>query len=340
MDRLSVESVRGILRAVKGIRAVVVGDLMLDRYVAGAVDRISPEAPVPVVRVDEEWSAVGGAGNVAANVAALGAAETWVVGAVGADAAGTELRAALERRGVRSDGLVEVPGRPTSVKTRVLARRQQIVRFDHEDESDLDERAAESVVDAVRARLAEVDVVILEDYNKGVLVPTVIEDVLAAAAERGVPTVVDPKRRNFFRFRGATVFKPNAKELADALGEFLHPDDPDWMEATRRRLDCANLLLTLGERGMAVRTVDGASERVPAVARDVYDVSGAGDTVTAVVAAALASGAPVVEAAIVANHAAAVEVGKAGVATVSPGEILEHARTYDRGAASSEAEFP
>jgi D-beta-D-heptose 7-phosphate kinase/D-beta-D-heptose 1-phosphate adenosyltransferase len=148
--------------------------------------------------------------------------------------------------------------------------------------------------------------------------------VLKEAESKGIPSVVDPKRRNFFEFGGVTVFKPNAKELADALGDFIHPDDPAWMEATRARLNCANLVLTLGDRGMALQSEDQGHLRVPAVAQSVYDVSGAGDTVTAVVASIMAAGGSAAEAAVIANHAAAVEVSKTGVATVSPAEILRH----------------
>jgi D-beta-D-heptose 7-phosphate kinase/D-beta-D-heptose 1-phosphate adenosyltransferase len=168
----------------------------------------------------------------------------------------------------------------------------------------------------------------MEDYNKGILVPSVIRAVLDAGARLGVPTVVDPKRLRFFAYEGCTLFKPNAKELADALGEHLRPDDAAWMDATRRRLGCGTLLLTLGERGVAVSPPEGGLLRIPAVARSVYDVSGAGDTVTAVAAVTMAAGATPVEAAVVANHAAAIEVGKAGVATVSPSEILDQYRTF------------
>jgi len=327
VDRLSLERAAALLEDARGVRVLVVGDLMLDRYISGAVDRISPEAPVPVVRVEEESSAVGGAGNVAANVAALGAA-CHAVGCVGRDVAGEQLRDELAALGVRTDGLVLTDERPTTVKTRILARRQQVVRVDREVETDASPALAEALAETVRALATECDVLVMEDYNKGVLVPPVIQAVLAAARERGLPTVVDPKRRNFFAFGGVTVFKPNAKELADALGEFLHPDDPAWMEATRRRMGCDNLLLTLGERGMALQASDGPPVRIPTVARSVYDVSGAGDTVTAVMAVTLAAGASPAEAAVLANHAAAVEVGKAGVATVSPREILAHAREH------------
>jgi len=327
VDRLSLERIEQILDAVRGVRVLVVGDVMLDRYITGSVDRISPEAPVPVVRVEAESSALGGAANVAANVAALGAS-CRVVGCAGKDTAGEILREELEALGVGTDGLVVTDERPTTVKTRILARRQQVVRFDHEVEADATAGLAEALASTVASLGRESDVLILEDYNKGVLVPAVISEALEIARRIGAPTVVDPKRRNFFEYSGATVFKPNSKELADALGEFIHPDDADWMEATRRRMGCDNLLLTLGERGMALQTSGVEFVRVPTVARAVYDVSGAGDTVTAMMAVAMAAGATPGEAAVLANHAAAIEVGKAGVATVSPDELLDHTREY------------
>lgn len=327
MERLSPERAREILDAAEGVRVLVVGDLMLDRYISGSVHRISPEAPVPVVAVEEESSAVGGAGNVAANVAALGATCT-VVGTAGHDAAGELLRHELEATGVRTEGLVVSRDRPTTVKTRVLARRQQVVRFDHEVERDLEGELADAVRRTVEELAPDSHVLVMEDYNKGVLVPPVIEAVIQAGEARSIPSVVDPKRRNFFAYRGVTVFKPNAKELADALGEFLHPDDGEWMERTRDRLACTHLLLTLGERGMALQTGAGEFVRVPTVARGVYDVSGAGDTVTAVMAVAMAAGATAPEAAVLANHAAAIEVTKPGVATVEPEEILTHVAAF------------
>jgi D-beta-D-heptose 7-phosphate kinase/D-beta-D-heptose 1-phosphate adenosyltransferase len=324
MDALTQARTAEILAAVRRVRVLVVGDLMLDRYITGTVERISPEAPVPVVRVEGETSAVGGAGNVAANVAALGATCS-VVGCIGRDHAGEVLRETLTETGVRTEGLVVSDERPTTVKTRILARRQQVVRFDHEVESDVSANVARELATTVESLAETSDVLVMEDYNKGVLVPEVARTVLRAGERLGLPSVVDPKRRNFFGYSGATVFKPNAKELADAIGEFLHPDDPAWMEATRRRLSCGNLVLTLGERGMAVQTQQGELVRLPTVARAVYDVSGAGDTVTAMIAVALAAGAAIEEAALLANHAAAIEVGKAGVATVTPAEILAHA---------------
>jgi D-beta-D-heptose 7-phosphate kinase/D-beta-D-heptose 1-phosphate adenosyltransferase len=323
LARLSLNRVEDILNAIQGKRVLVVGDLMLDLYITGHVERISPEAPVPVVRVDEEASALGGASNVAANAVALGAS-CQVVGVVGNDSHGVTLARELERMGARTDGLVRVAERPTTVKTRVLAGHQQVVRFDHEDDSPVGPSETDGLLSMVKLLIGDCDAVALEDYNKGVLVPAVIRGSLQAAADRSIPSVVDPKRLNFFEYGGATVFKPNSRELWEALGEPIHPDNPDWMEAIRARLDVETLLLTMGEKGMAVRTRSQPLLRAPTAARDVYDVSGAGDTVTAVVAAALAAGATSAEAALLANHAAAVEVGKVGVATVSPEEILEH----------------
>ncbi len=327
MNRLTEDRVEALLDAAAEVRCVVVGDLMLDRYVTGSVHRISPEAPVPVVRVEAESATVGGAANVAHNAVALGAS-CALVGVVGDDAGGMRLKRKLDALGVVTRGVIVSHDRPTTVKTRVMARQHQIVRFDHEMDVDVAAPLADALCAVVRDLAADADVLVIEDYNKGVVVPPVIAAVLGAARARGIPGVVDPKRLRFFAFAGATVFKPNAKELADALGEPIRVDDPAWMEAVRTRVGCEHLLLTLGEHGMALHGADGESVRVPAAARSVYDVSGAGDTVTAVLALMLGARATAVEAAIIANHAAALEVAKAGVATVSRDEILHHYRAF------------
>jgi rfaE bifunctional protein kinase chain/domain len=321
MQRLTIDRTQQLLEAARAVRVLVIGDVMLDVYLRGAASRISPEAPVPVVRVEEEWRALGGAANVAANVAALGAG-CELVGCIGDDAPGDGLHGELGRLGIGSSGLVRTAGRPTTVKTRVLARHQQVARFDHETEAELPPADAARVVDAATARLDGVDIVVLEDYNKGLLTRQVIRDLVAAAVQAGRPVVVDPKLRHFFDYQGATVFKPNQAELAAALRGPVEAHDAAWLEEVRRQLGCEHLLVTLGEDGMALLTADGEHLRVPTVARSVYDVSGAGDTVTAVLAVALAAGATVQEAAILANHAAGIEVGKAGVATVAPDELL------------------
>ena len=310
---------------------LVVGDVMLDIYVRGGASRISPEAPVPVVRVEDEWRALGGAANVAANLAALGA-RSPLVGVIGTDPFGVALREAADDAGVDAGGLVELEGRPTTVKTRVLVGHQQVARYDREEDRELDTAAVLLLCERVEALAAEVDAIVLEDYDKGVLVPSVIESALDVARRRKIPVVVDPKARHFFSYAGCTVFKPNRAELAGALRAPVRAEDPEWMEQTRRRLECDALLVTLGADGMALTTADGTHLRVPAAARSVYDVSGAGDTVISVIAATLAAGGALEEGAVLATHAAGIEVGKAGVVTVAPEELLATVRAHREAA--------
>lgn len=326
MNRITPDRLETLLRAAARVRVLVVGDAMLDVYLRGVASRISPEAPVPVVRITEEWRSLGGAANVAANVVALGAACT-LAACVGTDGAGHELRNTLRDARIAGDGLIESSVRPTTVKTRVMARHQQVARFDRETDDDLDVTTAARLADRVAGLIPGVDAVILEDYNKGVLTIAVIEAIIAAARAAGKPVVVDPKTRSFLDYRGATVFKPNLIELESALRERVRYDEPAWMEAMRTRLRCDHLVITLGEEGMAMMTAAGEYVRIPTVARSVFDVSGAGDTVTATIAVALATGASPTEAAVLANHAAGIEVGKLGVATVSPDELRAAVRS-------------
>ena len=310
-----------LLAAARSQHVVIVGDAMLDVYLRGDVDRISPEAPVPVVRVRERKLALGGAANVAQNVAALGAG-CDLVAVVGDDTTGATLRAHLDAGGMQSRSLV-TGSRPTTTKTRVMARSQQLVRFDEEDDADLTADEIALVLSAIERALPEATALVFEDYNKGVLVPKVIEGAIALARGRGIPIVVDPKFRNFFAYRGATVFKPNRRELESALGAAVDLEHPAALPTTFERLGVDHLLLTLGEQGMALVSSDSVVHRVPTTAREVYDVVGAGDTVTAYLATMLAAGASALEAAIVANYAAGVEVGKLGAATVTADEVLE-----------------
>jgi D-beta-D-heptose 7-phosphate kinase/D-beta-D-heptose 1-phosphate adenosyltransferase len=320
------------LQRAAGQRIAIIGDAMLDVYLRGDVDRISPEAPVPVVRVRERRFALGGAANVAQNVAALGA-RCELVAVVGRDASGARLREMLDAIGADGRSLVEVD-RPTTTKTRILARVQQVVRFDEEEDHDIDGGDIARVFEAVRRAVDAADALIFEDYNKGVLVTAVIEEAMSRARTRGIPVVVDPKFRNFFSYGGATVFKPNRRELESALGAAVDLEHPEALPTTLKRLEVANLLLTLGERGMALVDSDGAVHRVPTTAREVYDVVGAGDTVTAYLAAMLAAGATAREAAEAANFAAGVEVGKLGAATVSADEVLEAFDEYQQRASA------
>jgi D-beta-D-heptose 7-phosphate kinase/D-beta-D-heptose 1-phosphate adenosyltransferase len=309
-----------LLSSARGRRIAVVGDAMLDVYLRGDVERISPEAPVPVVRVRDRKHALGGAANVAQNVAALGA-RCDLVAAIGADRGGETLRDML--RAIDADPTLVEVSRPTTTKTRVVARSQQLVRVDEEEDQDLDGAEVERLLATLEEAVGAADALVLEDYNKGVLVPAVIERAIALATARGIPIVVDPKYRNFFLYRGATVFKPNRRELEAALGAAVDLEHPEALPETFRRLGVEYLLLTLGERGMALLAASGPIRRVPTVAREVYDVVGAGDTVTAYLAATLAAGGSAEEAAVIANYAAGVEVGKLGAATVTPEEVLE-----------------
>jgi D-beta-D-heptose 7-phosphate kinase/D-beta-D-heptose 1-phosphate adenosyltransferase len=325
--RFTRERLLELLGKMNGRRIVVVGDAMLDVYLEGDADRLSPEAPVPVVTVRSRRTALGGAGNVAANVAATGA-ECRLVAVVGDDARADTLRTELAQARLADRFLAVAPGRPTTSKTRVMARGQQVVRIDEEVEEPVSGSVEEQVLRLLEPAFADADALLLEDYNKGALTPAVIARALELARRRGVPVVVDPKFRNFFAYRGATVFKPNRRELEQAMGAALDLDSPDALPRSLASLGVDNLLLTLGAEGMVLATKDGDITRIPTMAREVYDVSGAGDTVTAWVGTALAAGAAVREAARVANYAAGIEVGKSGVATVAPEEILAAHETW------------
>lgn len=320
---LTREQAHELLSAAAETTILVVGDVMLDRYVWGDADRVSPEAPVPVVGVRGRRESLGGAANVAAGVRALGGS-CRVVGAVGEDRAGLSVGALLERAGIPADGLVATDDRPTTRKTRILARNQQVLRVDREDDSPLDTEDAKRLLERALTELPGADLLVLQDYDKGVLTPAVAERLLTEAVGRGVPVIVDPKLRHFFDYPGAFVFKPNGRELAAALGVERPPLDTERLRAVARRLDCRHLLLTRGPRGMCLLE-EGAEEalHIPARSREVFDVSGAGDTVTAVLAATLATGAALRPAAVLANFAAGLAVSLLGAQPVATETILD-----------------
>jgi D-beta-D-heptose 7-phosphate kinase/D-beta-D-heptose 1-phosphate adenosyltransferase len=315
-----------LLESAKRYHVAVAGDAMLDVYLVGDVERISPEAPVPVVRVRERRHAMGGAANVVQNVLALGASCSMAC-TVGDDVAGRDLTGMLDSAGATVAGVLR-SAKPTTTKTRIVARAQQLVRVDEEDDADSNGVDIDGLIEAVRTIVRDADALVLEDYNKGVLAPAVIRAAMDEAAAKGIPVVVDPKFRNFFEFSGATIFKPNRRELESALGATLDIGSPEALPATCARLGVEHLLLTLGEQGMVLVSSDGEVGRIPTTAREVYDVVGAGDTVTAYLATMLAAGATASEAAVIANFAAGVEVGKLGAATVSVHEVLEAYDAY------------
>ncbi|MFN2569017.1 MAG: bifunctional heptose 7-phosphate kinase/heptose 1-phosphate adenyltransferase [Candidatus Dormibacteria bacterium] len=327
---LTRERVLQLIQRMRSSRVAVVGDIMLDRYLIGDTERLSPEAPVPVVTLKERHAALGGAANVAANVAAVGAS-CFLVGAVGDDADGASIRQELAVARLEDRFVLTIAGRPTTSKTRIIARGQQIVRIDDEVDSLLDGPDLARLVAVAREALADADALLLEDYNKGALPPGLIAAVMEIARRRGIPIVVDPKYRQFFEYAGATVFKPNRRELESALGAAVDLTNGNALPEVLTRLKVDNLLVTLGSEGMVLVTKDGNLIQIPSMARQIFDVSGAGDTVTAWLGTALAAGASLREAAQLANYAAGVEVGKPGVATVSPEEVLAvHEERFDQ----------
>lgn len=318
-----------VVRRFSASRVVVFGDVMLDEFVWGDVTRISPEAPVPVVDIRRESVRLGGAANVLANAVALGAQAT-VIGVIGADRAGERLQAELENARVSGaeSHLVVDESRPTTIKTRIIAHNQLVVRADREHRAPVDERTEAGLIEVMRAALEEANAVVISDYEKGAVTPRVLGNVLPAAHERGVPVLVDPKMRNFHYYRPATLITPNHHE---ALRLSNTDDDTDAGIAQaagiiREALGCAAVLITRGERGMMLLEENAAPVYVGTTAREVYDVTGAGDTVIATLAAAMGAGATLTEAATLANYAAGIVVGKLGTATASAEELIEAMR--------------
>jgi len=310
--------VRGFGRA----RVLVVGDLMLDEFMWGKVSRISPEAPVPIVWVQSESVMPGGAANVASNICALGG-RVSVVGLAGEDRWGDVLRGELAARQIEMSGIV-LSVRPTIVKTRVIAHHQQVVRVDREQKEPLPAGTVDRLIRAVTERLDEADAVVIEDYGKGVVCRQLLEAVIPLARRRGKLITVDPKEDHFDLYRRVTALTPNRAEAGAALGRELE-SDVDVARAGEellRKLECEALLITLGEEGMSLFERGGRHVRIPTVAQEVFDVAGAGDTVIATFTLALASGASMEQAARVANQAAGIVIGKLGVATASPEELL------------------
>jgi len=307
----------------EGRRVLVLGDVMLDEFIWGRVARISPEAPVPVVEVLGQSFHLGGAGNVAANVRALGG-RAMLAGVVGEDAAGARVSEALVEAGIDSRLVVADRGRPTTVKTRIVAHSQQVVRTDREDSTDVAAATERALLEHVRRELPSAGALVVSDYQKGAVTATVLRRTLDLARRQRVPVLVDPKVRHFRRYRRVAVVTPNLLEAEQATGILLR--DQEAVEKAGRRilkmLECRAVLLTRGENGLALLERGRPAVHVPASAREVFDVTGAGDSVIATMALALAARAKMPEAAALANAAAGVVVGKVGTAQASPAEVL------------------
>lgn len=311
-----------LIDALPGSRILVVGDVMLDRFVHGSVDRISPEAPIPVLRVQRESTMPGGAGNVAASLVALGVSAD-LVSIIGDDAAGRELSVLVADRLGHADGLIAVADRPTTTKTRFIAAAQQLLRADAETDAAISDVAASLLLQQVTRRLRGAAMLILSDYGKGVLTADLTQTLIGLANAAGVRVLVDPKGRDYRRYRGAAIVTPNVRELAEATGMEGRDDAAVVVAARALAHDCGidAVLVTRSEQGMSVVPADGYVTHLRAQAREVFDVSGAGDTVVAVLAASLAARGNLVDAAHLANIAAGIVVAKVGTATVRADEL-------------------
>ena len=319
----STNALAGFVPRFRRASVLVVGDLMLDEFVWGKVSRISPEAPVPVVWVQSESVMPGGAANVANNIRALGGAVT-VVGVVGEDRWGRSLVEEMASRRIDAGGVLTAP-RPTTVKTRVIAHHQQVVRVDREQREPLPAGTLERLIGAVTERIDGVDAVVIEDYGKGVITRALLEVAIPLARRHRKVITVDPKQEHFDLYRRVTALTPNRAEAGEAVGRDLETD-ADVERAGRElvtRLECEGVLITLGEDGMRLFERGGGTTRIPTVAQEVFDVAGAGDTVIAAFTLAMASGATMQQAARIANHAAGIVVGKLGVAVASPAELAK-----------------
>ena len=324
MAQLTKERASQIIQTMSGRKIVILGDVMLDEFVWGDVTRISPEAPVPVVDIRRESIHLGGAANVLANTAALGA-HACVIGVVGKDLAGERLRQRLsEASTLQEDGFLVVDdGRPSTVKTRIIAHNQLVVRADRELRTPVNGYVQERIVSALKEALRDADAFVVSDYDKGVVTQQILEEILPAAYSR-MPVLIDPKIRNFPSYRPASLITPNHHEALRMTN--LEEDSDDGLDQAARiiraRLGCDAVLITRGDRGIMLLEGDGEPVFVGTTAREVYDVTGAGDTVIATLATALSAGASMLEAATLANHAAGVVVGKVGTATISGAELL------------------
>ena len=322
---LSKQRAGALLERARQSKIVVLGDVMLDEFLWGDVSRISPEAPVPVVDIKRESTHLGGAANVLANLLALGA-QGCVIGVIGKDFAGERIQTSVtDKSAVQTDGfLIPIDSRPTTTKTRIVAQHQMVVRADREHRTPIDSTTEDRIITAVKEAMENAQALVISDYDKGVITPRVLSEVLPGAYGR-MPVLIDPKIRNFDSYRPATLVTPNHHE-ALRIANLEEDSDGELRQAAqmiRGRLACDAVLITRGDRGMMLFEGDREPVHVETSAQEVYDVTGAGDTVIATLAAALAAGATMTEAAVLANHAAGIVVGKLGTATASANEVLD-----------------
>jgi D-beta-D-heptose 7-phosphate kinase/D-beta-D-heptose 1-phosphate adenosyltransferase len=304
-------------------KILVIGDIMVDKFIWGKVSRISPEAPVPVVEVSEETYKLGGAGNVANNLTSLGG-QVYLAGVIGNDIVGEQLQSDLQNKKISIDGIVMDGARPTSIKTRIIAAHQQVVRVDKEIKGACSGEVERRLVERIDALLPKVQAVIISDYGKGVVSPAVLGHAIQVARKRDIPVTVDPKIEHFLRYKRVSCITPNLSEAFAGMRTLLHDDDDVIMALGKKilkKLNSDSVLITRGEKGMTLFEPGNVITHIPTRAKEVYDVTGAGDTVIATFTLALAARADFRTAAEISNFAAGVVVGKLGTATVSPEEL-------------------
>lgn len=322
MEKVSSEKAGTYISNSSKQRIAVIGDVMVDTYYWGSVSRVSPEAPVPVVDVDSEDSHLGGAANVANNIKTLGA-EPILYGVIGNDDAGQLTKKLLENAGLQDSGIFIEAKRPTTVKTRIIGNNQQIVRLDKEVKYPISNETEQQILASLESDTS-LKAIVFEDYNKGMITETLISSVMKLANQKGIPVLIDPKKDNFFAFKDCTIFKPNKKEAEQALGFSLQTDS-DIQRAGKellQKLQAKYILLTLGEKGMMLFDANGTVSSVETKAKQIADVSGAGDTVIATLTVLMVGGASASEAAYIANHAASIACSKSGIVSVSTDELL------------------
>ncbi len=314
-----------ILNKFNDVKVLVLGDVMLDQYWWGDVDRISPEAPVPIVALNKKSIVAGGAANVAANVAGLGATPI-LFGVTGKDTDGSELESLLSTIGVSTDHLTVTSLRPTTVKTRIIANNQQVIRLDREHTDDISDELQDEILASVISTVDRVDIVLISDYAKGMITERLVSGVIDAARRVGRPVIVDPKGKDYAKYRGANILTPNQKEALDAVG--LENTDEETIAATGAKLisnyDLESLVITRGERGMSLFSKGSEMKNIETVARRVYDVTGAGDTVIAAMAVALGTGSDFETSCSLANMAAGIVVERVGTTPVNAKDLEEY----------------
>jgi len=322
MRVMDINKFRHMIAGFKNTKVLVVGDLMLDRFVWGAVERISPEAPVPVVKITSESAMMGGASNVANNICALGAS-ALITGIIGDDIAGGEFLQLVRKQGMNEDGIILSKKRPTIVKTRIIAQHQQVVRTDKEFVSQINSREAKKILTYIKSNMRKISAIVISDYGKGIVTRYLVKQIIKLNGEFNYPIIVDPMPMHFTYYKNTTMVTPNNHEA----GESLKTEIKDEQSLVRvgknllKLLQANSILITRGEKGMSLFERDGKVTNIPTVAKEVFDVTGAGDTVVGALALCLGNKASMYESAYIANHAAGIVVGKLGTATVSMDEL-------------------